>query len=140
MIEAAIVALIKAGDAKAIVGSRVYPIIAPEDVQRSADAFIVYERISGSPAHTTQGPSGLAWARIEVRAWAKTYLVAKQLAKVIRNGDGTPGIDGHSGVVAIASGSVDVNSILSSDDRDLYDDELKLFGVSVDYLAWYHDK
>lgn len=140
MIESAIVALIRAGDAKAIIGDRVYPLVAPEDVQRQAAAFVVYERISGSASHTTQGPSGLAVARIQVRAWAKTYLDAKRLAKIIRNGTESAGLDGYSGAVATASGPVDVNSILSSDDRDDYDGELKLFGVSVDYLAWYHDK
>jgi len=144
MIEAAIVSLINAGDAKGIIGGRVYPVLAPDDVQKRGDTFVVYERISRAPAHTTRGPSGLAWGRVEVRVWAKTFADAKRASDLIRDGQSSAGLDGFSGVVSIVvegvARSVDVNSILSADERNLADTELKLFGVSTDYLAWYHER
>lgn len=108
---------------------RIYPVKAPQD---SPFPCVVYERVSGARVHSHQGASGLASPRIEVRSWGKTYADAKSVSEAIR-----AGIDGFSGNVTVRGVVYDVNSILLADERDLYDEELKVFGVSVDYTIWH---
>lgn len=130
MIEAAVAQLITVGGSKVQHAGRVFPR-APQGVDAP---FVVYERISGLRTHSHSGASGLADVRVEVRSWARTYLEAKTLADLIRKD-----LDGFSGEVTVRGVVWDVNSILLSDERDLYDDELKLFGVSTDYRVWHNE-
>lgn len=130
MIEAALVKLMQDGGSAAVHAGRVFPR-APQGV---AAPFAIFERISAPRVHSHEGASGLSNPRIEVRSWARTYEEAKILADEIRKD-----LDGFSGVVTVRGVAWDVNSILLVDERDLFDDELKLFGVSTDYLVWHNE-
>lgn len=133
MIEKAIRKLL--ADAATTAADRIFPNVAPQD--QATYPIIVYQRISTGREHShTQRSSGLVSARIQIRAWAKTYDEAKVLDEAIRKA-----IDGYQGTVAVGSPAVDyeINSILATDDRDDYDEELRMYGTAFDVVVWYNE-
>src|SRR3972149_5680654 len=64
----------------AIVSTRIYPLIAPQD---AAVPFIVYQRISGNPVNEMAGYASLENPRYQVDAYADSYAAARDLATKI---------------------------------------------------------
>lgn len=115
-------------------GDRVFPVVAPQDVEQFP--IVVLERISTDRPHShTRRSSGLAVARIQIRTWAKTYTEAKTVDEEIRMT-----IDGRVGKETIDARDFDVQAILATDDRDDYDEELRCYGTLFDVLVWYDEE
>jgi hypothetical protein len=84
--EALVTRLLADATVAAAVGTRIYPLVAP---QGAAMPHIVYQRISGPRVHTHQG-SDLAHPRFQFACNAATYAAAKALANAVREElDGT---------------------------------------------------
>lgn len=122
LLDDALYARLTTASAAALVGTRVYPVLAPQNV---AYPCLTWQRISRTEVDSLQGPSGYADVRIQVDCWAKTYSQARALAKAVRadlNGwdnDGLP----------IADCRLD-------SDRDLFDPraEPKLYRTTLDFI------
>jgi hypothetical protein len=95
-------------------GDRVYGGLLPQDVALPA---VQYQRISTEPVADFDGDTTRDFARIQVDCWATSYGAAKTLAREVR-----------SCIAADASLAAYVES-----ERDEYDEETRLFGVSTDY-------
>jgi hypothetical protein len=104
----------------ALVGARVYPLVAK---QIAAVPFIVLTTVSDVPENSMDSaPSTrLRVARLQVDCYSKTHQEAHQVADAV-----------HAVVGALAE--ADLGARLESQ-QDLYDDETQLFRVSADYFV-----
>jgi hypothetical protein len=65
----------------AIVGSRVYPVIAPAD---AALPFVTWRRTSIQRQHSLSGPVGVPMVMLTVDLFATTYEGVRELADAVR--------------------------------------------------------
>jgi len=127
-IEAGIFAhLIGNAGVRALVATRIYPLLVPQDVELPA---IAYQRISGPRDHAHDGPSGLALARVQLTFVATSYDGAKSLAEAAR-----AAMDGFSGVM----GEMTVGACLLSNEMDQWAVAHEAPVVRHDYLIWYQE-
>jgi hypothetical protein len=80
----------------ALITTRVYPNVIPEDVAQPAAAYQVISRI---PILHHNGPSGLETVRVQITCRATTYAVAKSVAVAI-----VTALDGFSGAMGGVGG------------------------------------
>ena len=120
-----------------LVGTRIYPVLAPEGV---ALPYITYQRIAVDHVESVAGSSGLANALVQVDCWAASYAGANALGEAVRLR-----MQGFRGTV----GSQDIQAVLLSSDRDapedpvrierggVHGDEVGIHGVQFDFDIWY---
>jgi hypothetical protein len=70
-------ALVASASVSELVGSRIYPILAP---QTAALPFIVWRRSGINREHTLAGPMGVSTVSVEMQLLAATYEQARELA------------------------------------------------------------
>lgn len=75
----------------AIVGTRVYPLLAPEDAPLP---FITWRRSGIARQHSLAGPMGTPTVSVEFQMYAATYNAARDLADKARQV-----LDGYGGTV-----------------------------------------
>jgi hypothetical protein len=91
----------------ALVGTRVYPVIAPA----AADLpFVTWRRSGVQRQHTLAGPMGMPTVILSIDAYAVTYEAVRDLADRIRIA-----LDGHGGA---ASDSVVVQHVSLDNETD----------------------
>ena len=90
-----------------LVGTRVYPGKAPQDVTLP---YVVYSRVSTTRTPTLNGPTNVPETRIQLDVIANSQASAEQVATALRNR-----LDGFTGV----SASVTVLSSVVEDEQDL---------------------
>lgn len=127
MIEAELTTLVLADDdVEALVGTRMYPIIAP---QNSTLPYIIYRRLSTSRPTTHDDSAGYAQAIVQLTVWADKYDEAKGLAEEVRQV-----LDCYN---ANDWDNHDVSGVLVLDEKDVASlpeaaGEVPLFGVQLD--------
>jgi hypothetical protein len=115
-------------DVTDIVGTRIYPVITPEEGQYPA---LSYFRVDGPREHVLEGPAGLARPRIQVDAWANDSATARAaIAAVIS------ALDGFIG----NAGGVRVAGVIALGDHDLYEPRTKTFHVAADFLVMHEER
>lgn len=129
--EAAIYAKLAATSAVTnLVSTRIYPMRLPQSGSLPA---IVYQRISTNEIVTHDGASNLAEARLQVTAWATTYISAIAIATAIRNT-----LQG----AAFTAASITIQGCFLDDSRHNYiapDDggDTGAYSVSLDFMIWH---
>ena len=103
----------------ALVGTRIFPLIVPQGTDFPC---ISYQRISGMPANTLSGHSGLEEIDLQIDVWAKTYAEAKEIAKAVR--------------AAMPATGTPFSAHLRTDE-DLPGDDGTYFRVSMEYTVWF---
>lgn len=106
----------------AIVGNKVFALVIPEGTVLPCLSF---QRLSGQPANTLSGHSGLEAISVQIDAWGKTYTEAKELAKAVR-------------AAMPAQGAVWGAHLM--EDQDFFEDGTNLrnyYRVSMEYLVWF---
>lgn len=135
MIEQAIYARLAAfSGLSALVGTRIYPLFAPE---RPVSPFVIYQRISAERTGSIYGPSNIAIPRFQIDAYATTYAGAKAVATQVRLA-----LDNYRGTVSYTGGSTKIRCAVLANDLDLYEDSIQpdpLYRVSMDFMV-YHDE
>lgn len=127
-IEAGIYAhLIGNAGVAALVGTRIYPLLVPQDAELPA---LAYQRISGPRDHAHDGPSGLALARMQLICVAASYDGAKALSEAVR-----AAMDGHKG----SMGTVTVDACLLDNEIDQWAAAHEAPVVRHDYMIWYQE-
>lgn len=126
MEEAFIAHLLSAPGITALVGTRVYFSIAPQD---AAAPRVIVHRISGVPVYHTTGQADLCESRVQVDCWATSGLTAVRLARAVklacRRGFSRDGID--------------FPSITQTVERSSFSDDAtaRLHRVSLDFRVWH---
>jgi hypothetical protein len=96
-------------DVGAIIGSRIYPNIIPQDADLPALAYQVISR-PGLMAH--DGPPGYAWPRVQITAQADDFDQVVDLINKVRIA-----FDGFSGLMG-GAGGVQIEGAFVKDVRD----------------------
>ena len=102
---------------KGLVGTRIYPMILPQDPVLPA---ITYQRISGGQVNSMAGYGGLENPRVQIDVMASTYAGCKTLA-------------GY--VFTAMEGSTTFQAVMISD-QDIHEPELECFRISMDFSTW----
>jgi hypothetical protein len=108
-----------------IVSTRIYFVKAQQDV---AKPYLAIQKISGVRGHSHDGPDGSVQSRFQFSAFATTYKECKDIVEAIRGG-----IDGAKGLWS----TVYIGHCFYDNETDLWDDDIGLYGVAVDYLILY---
>ena len=120
----------------AAVGTRIFPGRMPQGEARTS---IVITEVSGDGDHTNDGPSGLTRQRVQIDSWSSNPDTAADLARAVKER-----IDGLRGVLSWGSSSpqsqVTIRGVFFDSSRDLYDDTVKMDGVSQDFFIWYAER
>lgn len=109
--------LIAHADIFPLVGSRVYPMLLPQNPTLPA---ITYQRVSGPKVQSLKGINALSHPRIQFDCWAATYTAVKGLAEKLISA-----LNDYSGVIFYG-------------DRDMYEQDVEVYRVSIDIAIWYH--
>jgi hypothetical protein len=112
------------GSILAYVGSKIYPDIVPQNVQYP---FVVYTITNSTPVDYKDGQSNLEEIEIQIDVYTQNYDDTQDLANLIRNR-----LDRFVGTVE----GVEVQSIkYTASDSQVYNAELSVYWMSVDFLA-----
>ena len=114
MIES-LVTLLGTGNTSA--GTRIFPMTAPDAVVRP---YLVYQRITANDENVLNGTSGLYNTRLQIDCYADTYAGVNALA---------------AQVDALMVAWVIQNVSLGQ--QDLYEQDVKLYRIQVDYSIWH---
>lgn len=101
----------------AIVGTRVYPVIAPE---LTVPPFCVYTKVVTNPVNSLIGANPLTNPLFQIDIYARTHTQASSLGILLRE--------------AILAATP--FSAVWRDTRDDYEPDTKLFRVSLDFSIW----
>jgi hypothetical protein len=118
----------------ALVGARIYPVLAPE---AAAAPFVVYQRITGERIDSLSGPSGMATPRFQVDVYATSYAASRAIAEQVRLA-----LDNFRGTQSYPGGSTHIRFIALADERDLIEQDVKpapLYRASMDFTI-FHDE
>lgn len=107
-----------------LIGTRVYPMILPQNPTLPA---VTYQVIDGTSDVTTDGPTGLANPRIQIDCWGATYGAMVPVFEAVRKR-----LNGYRG----AAGGVTVQGIFLVRQRDLYDYDAKVYRRTADWSIW----
>lgn len=110
------------GTVAALVGTRIYPLVVPQDVALPA---ISYQKISGVREYAHDAPLGFASVRIQVNCVDDDYDGAKALAAAVRGA-----MSGYSGTAT----GLDIHAMFMDNEVDSYGRDDKYFLVRQDYL------
>jgi len=116
----------------ALVGSRIYPTQAPQNVTYPC---VVYQRVGAERAHHTTGASGVSEVRMQVASLAESYSGAKALGAAVR-----AAMDAQRGMW----GAVDVLGSTIHSEMDVLDaspksDARRLYGIQQDYGIFHRE-
>lgn len=109
-----------------IIGPRIYPLKIPQGIDK---ASIVYTRVSGVSGHHMTGRDGLARTRIQIDCWSKSADESAALANLVKDR-----LDGYSGMMGIGPAAVNVQGLFFSDERESFDDTVKMYNTGRDYF------
>jgi hypothetical protein len=130
LVEEALYSLLTAdAEVSAIVGTRVFPGVAPQDV---AAPYVLYRKTGRDRRFLPCGTDGTMVTSFQIDCYAATYLQSVQLAQAV-----TDRLEPYRG----ATGSPAITLVHWFLDRefDLSDIEPGLFRQSCDWRVWHHD-
>jgi hypothetical protein len=127
MIEHAIRSILaKHYDIKALVGDKIYYVHAVKEV---TPPYITIQKVANTRLYSHQGDSGLARPRLQINAFASTYLEAKTVVEAM-----VWALTGFRGI----SEGVHIQMCLLVSEVDLpYENQLNLYGIAVDYVIYH---
>lgn len=108
----------------ALVSSRIYPLILPQNPTYPA---VTYQRIDSPHEGAMGADHDVARTRIQVDSWAETYAGAKAVATQVRLALDNWASEAVSPAI--------INAAFESD-GDLYEEEVGVYRVTADYLIW----
>lgn len=105
------------GGISALIGSRVYPTIAPEKV---AKPYVVYTRVTTNPVNSLDGTNDLNNPFFQIDVYSLSNQQAGSLGKLIK-----------TAILAATAFSA-----VWRDTRNDYEQDTKLHRVSMDFSVW----
>jgi hypothetical protein len=112
----------------ALVVSRVYPVNLP---QNPAVPAVTYQKIGGESEQGMAADHGMTHPLVQFDCFAATYSAAWAVARQVRNA-----LERWSGSEA---GVTILDTLIEREGQDIYEDDVKLFRVSMDYTIWHRD-
>ena len=112
----------------ALVGTRIYPLVMPQNTILSA---VTFSKVSGPRVHAMQQDAGLAYPRFQVSCWGATYKSAKDVAAQVR-----AALQDFKGTMG-GVGGVAVSGVFIQDENDLYEPGTQVYHVALDFTIWH---
>ena len=122
--------LVNNADVAALIGTRAYPNVIPQDVALPALAYQVISR-PGGMAH--DGPTGIAWPRFQITAQADTFSEIVDLTNKVR-----VALDGFTGTMG-GAGGVTIEGSFVKDVRDGYEFATERETRRLDVIIWHQE-
>ena len=122
--------LVNDTDVKALISSRAYPNVIPQDAALPALAYQVISR-PGGMAH--DGPTGIAWPRFQITAQADTFSEIVDLTNKVR-----VALDGFTGTMG-GAGGVTIEGSFVKDVRDGYEFATERETRRLDVIIWHQE-
>jgi hypothetical protein len=120
--ETALAALLAAApEVLSRVGTRIHPVLAPQD---SARPFLVYRVTSRQPFAPMTGTTDMARTRVSITAWADDWRAATELADAVAQA-----LEGHVGG-AVTPGAIQAARVVQT--AEGYDEAAGYFGRTLD--------
>jgi len=120
-------ALLANAPVAAIVGGRIYPSQLPQKPTAGSTTpwvpAIVYQRITGDHPVDQDGGGGADAVRVQLDLWSQTYDTTADLRQKVLTA-----LNGFAGA--------GLQGVFSESETDLYDDEVKLHRISMDFMAF----
>lgn len=123
----------------AIVGTRIYPQLVPQAAQGSDNyPAVTYQVIDEPNEHYLGGVSQLAHPRVQITAWARTFLAALSIRDAL-----VDALDGFAGTM----GTFSVSPCLKIDEGDMPEDSdaspglqtARVWGRRIDFEIWFNE-
>jgi hypothetical protein len=112
------------GSITAYIGTKIYPDIAPQNVQYP---FMVYTIVNSLPVDFKDGQSNLEEITLQIDVYTNNYETTQTLANNVRNR-----LDRFVGTV----NSISVQTIkYMSSDSQVYNADLNVYWMSMDFMA-----
>jgi hypothetical protein len=124
--EALVLQLQNDAGVSALVSTRIYPLVVPQDATLPA---IAYQRISGPRAYSHSGPTGAVQARMQITSVASDYSGAKALSAAVRSA-----MRSFRG-----TGGLDVDAVFEENESDTWMDRFNMPVVRQDFLIHYRE-
>jgi hypothetical protein len=105
----------------ALVGVRIYPLVAPEGVTKP---FVIYQKISTGTVHAMSADPSLESPRFQVSAYGDTYASAKTVVAQI--------LDALRDYT-----NATIQRSFYENSSDFYEPETSLYHVPVDFVVWH---
>jgi len=105
----------------ALVGARIYPLVAPEGV---AKPFVIYQRISTGGPHTMGTDPPLESPRFQVSAYGDTYSSAKTVAVQI-----LAALQDYTNAT--------IQRSFYENATDIYEPGTFLYHIPADFIVWH---
>ncbi len=117
-------------DLSALVGTKIYPVVAPQNVNLP---FVTYQMISGVRIHAMIKDPGLTRPRFQLTSWSTSYATVQAVAKQVRLA-----LQDYSGTMGGSSG-VPVQRIFFENEIDLVDtdDGRVTHYCAQDFIIWH---
>ncbi len=102
-----------------VAGGRVYPLVAP---QPATTPYVIYQRVASSVENVLAGNGSppINNTRLQIDIYAKTYAESQSVADSV-----------ESAMLGWSERNVQLSSL------DLYEDDVKLFRVLMDFSVWH---
>jgi len=99
--------------------NRIHPVVLPQGTVAAFPA-VTYQRVSGDRVYSLSGYSTLENARLQIDCWATSFETVKDLGDKMRQ--------------VVDSATAFASNLIS--DQDLYENEVKVYRVSMDFSIW----
>jgi hypothetical protein len=109
----------------ALVSTRIYPLVLPQDCDLPA---VCYQLVSDVPEYILAKAVANQNARVQVNSYAITLDAAKSVAIQVK-----AAMVGYDGTI----GSVAVRDITIANEQDLYESDLDIYNLTVDFMVIY---
>lgn len=113
----------------ALCGTRVYPIVLPQNPTLPA---VTFQRISAVREQIFGGSAGLAHPRFQFTVWASTYASSRDVAEQLRLA-----LDGYYGLMG-GAGGVQADATLVGE-QEFFDPETGWYQTMMDFEVWHQE-
>lgn len=114
----------------ALIGTRVYPFVLPQNAAKPA---VTFQRVDTPREYTHDGYAGLAHPRFQFACFALSQPASAAVAEQIRLA-----LQGYTGTMGGVGGVV-VQFAVVVDQRDGYENDTKLFSTALDVIIWHEE-
>ena len=113
----------------ALVGTKVYPLVLPQDVALPA---VTYQRISDPPEHAMGTDAAIYHPRYQINCWANTYTGVQALAAQVK-----AALRDYTSSAMGGTGGETVHRVFYEGAYGDYDSNAGEYRETLDFIIWY---
>jgi len=110
-----------------LLGGRIYPVKAPQDVELP---YLIFFKVATSRDHSHSGSSHLASAWVQFSSFAQTYEEGKQIVGEIKTL-----LDSFRGTIT----NISINGCFLQEEVDFLEEDTGLYHIACDYRIVYNE-